>query len=76
MTLDQFLSNIGMNRTAFSRVLGVTPKTVHRYCLRDRIPEPRMMQRIYLETNGCVTPNDFYPECFALVDRARRKRCA
>lgn len=44
----------------FARRIGMPQPTVHRYAKGERIPEPDAMSKIVAETNGLVTPNDFY----------------
>lgn len=62
MTLLEYISSNEISYGAFSKIIGVKPPTVRRYCLGERIPKPSVMERIKSATNGAVTPNDFYTE--------------
>ena len=60
MKLDSFLASLNYPAREFSRKLGVSPAAVARYASGKRIPSPEIMRRIVTETEGAVTPNDFY----------------
>ncbi len=60
MNLQAFLMSRAMPAREFSRRIGVSPAAVARYASGKRIPSPDVMQRIIAETEGAVTPNDFY----------------
>lgn len=50
-----------MTHAEFGRRIDCPQPTVTRYAKGERIPEPERMERIFRETGGAVTPNDFYP---------------
>lgn len=55
----------GLTFAAYGERFGVGPQTVWKWCLpfdhRDfRVPRPRMMAEIYRDSEGLVTPTDFY----------------
>ena len=60
MKLQSYLVSRDYPAREFSRRLGVSPAAVARYASGKRIPSPAIMRRIVTETDGAVTPNDFY----------------
>jgi antitoxin CcdA len=60
MKLQSYLVSQDYPAREFSRRLGVSPAAVARYASGKRIPSPAVMRRIVTETEGAVTPNDFY----------------
>ena len=60
MKLDAYLSSKKLSNAEFARLIGVATETVRRYCLGERVPQPRIMAAIVFETNGRVKPNDFF----------------
>lgn len=60
MKLQSYLESRDYPAREFSRKLGVSPAAVARYASGQRIPSPSIMRRIVTETEGAVTPNDFY----------------
>ena len=60
MKLCQYLSKHGLSLTAFSNAIDVTPESVRRYAAGERMPAPEIMRRIYDQTSGEVTANDFF----------------
>jgi hypothetical protein len=64
MKLSQYLEWKRISCAAFAQRLGVTRQAVHRY-RAGQVPIWSVMEQIYDETDGAVTPNDF------LSDRQR-----
>jgi hypothetical protein len=60
MKLADWLSEQKIGPAEFGRRIGYPQPTVHRYVNGERIPEPKAMEKIFAETGGAVTPNDFY----------------
>lgn len=60
MKLQAYLTSRDCPAREFGRRLGVSPAAVARYAAGKRIPAPDVMRRIVVETDGAVTPNDFY----------------
>lgn len=66
MTLEQYRTQLGWTYAQLADALGAPHATVaRRWCLRHNnkeklIPSPKYMDRIMLQTNGAVMPNDFY----------------
>jgi post-segregation antitoxin (ccd killing protein) len=60
MKLRGYLSSQRLAAREFSRRIGVSPAAVARYASGRRIPSMPVMHRIVAETEGAVTPNDFY----------------
>jgi transcriptional regulator with XRE-family HTH domain len=50
----------GLTQEDLGAKLGCEKPTVARYEAGTRIPERDTMRRIYVVTDGAVTPNDFY----------------
>lgn len=59
MKLTTYLEEQGLSATAFAERLGVSPSTVTRAAKGEILPSRDMLRRIYDETAGAVTPNDF-----------------
>jgi len=60
MDLKTYLEANELSISAFANRIGVEHETVRRYLRGERLPTRRVMQVIVRETNGHVTPNDFY----------------
>lgn len=61
MKLSQYLDDEHVGtRVEFSSRIGVTPMSLHRYESGDRIPHKDAMEKIYVATDGKVSPSDFY----------------
>lgn len=73
MNLKEWLSQNGMSGVEFAERIGVQQSSVSRYTRGIRIPDRKVAQRIYLETRGAVTPNDF---CLNGGDVAEMTDCA
>lgn len=58
--LKVFLESNGKSAIQFARDISVTYATVSRYLSGTRIPEKEILHKIYVITQGSVTPNDFY----------------
>jgi predicted transcriptional regulator len=59
MRLHDYLRERRETATDFARRIGTTQAAVTRYLSGDRVPRPKILQRITLETGGAVTANDF-----------------
>jgi len=60
MKLGDFLSEHGLSQSDFAETIETKPVSVSRYVRNERLPEPEIMERIRIATNGLVTANDFY----------------
>jgi 3,4-dihydroxy 2-butanone 4-phosphate synthase/GTP cyclohydrolase II len=61
MKLSEWLSRYEVKRSAFARRIGVSPGAVTQICREDGAwPSRETAERIFLETGGSVTPNDFF----------------
>ncbi|MEE2694734.1 MAG: methylmalonyl Co-A mutase-associated GTPase MeaB [Pseudomonadota bacterium] len=60
MKLKNFLKLYKIPHSKFSRNLGVTSVSLSRYINGDRLPEKRILKKIFELTNGLVDANDFY----------------
>lgn len=68
MTLSDYLKTRRISPEDFGKKLGVIRWTVDRWC-KGRVPPAKYLAKIQEETNGIVTPNDFFP--FAPQKRTR-----
>ena len=59
MKLRDWLQQAGYTQDEYGRRIGVSQQAIGRYC-DERIPPRSIMVRIYCDTCGVVTPNDFY----------------
>lgn len=59
MKLADYMKAHDLSRAEFAERIGVTPETVRRYMI-DRIPTPKIMEKIALATGCQVTANDFF----------------
>lgn len=60
MRIEEFVKKSKMKQEAFAEKIGVTQGALSRYVNGIRMPPPAIMRKIYVATNGAVTPNDFY----------------
>lgn len=61
MQLATFLQSSGLSAAEFGRRIGVGRATVTRWLSGDRLPNDReLMAKIFHETGGQVTANDFF----------------
>lgn len=60
MKLQNYLALNAVKQKDFAARIGENQTCVNRYCLGQRIPRPDVMRKIFCETNGAVTPNDFF----------------
>ncbi len=75
MKLADFLYEHQLKPAQFARMLGVRSReTVHRYLRGERIPEPKILQRIIEITEGQVQLSDFLdrtpPRCWRYRDQS------
>lgn len=62
MTLADYLTRHGISDADFAARLRLNTTSIIRYRVGTRIPRRALMVRIYNETGGAVTPNDWYPD--------------
>lgn len=60
MTLKEWLINNRMETRDFAPLIGRSPEAVRRYIAGERIPDRETMPLIVSQTEGAVTPNDFF----------------
>ena len=60
MKLEHYFEKSGQSPREFAEKIGVTAVTVGRYISGKRIPVKEEMRKIYDETGGLVTANDFH----------------
>jgi transcriptional regulator with XRE-family HTH domain len=60
VTLAQYLTSASIDHRQFAQRINVSPETVRRYLIGERIPDKKRMSRIALATGGAVTANDFF----------------
>ena len=59
MKLAKYLEDRNLTDAAFARAIGVERQAIGRYKSGDRFPEKPILLRIFEETGGLVTANDF-----------------
>lgn len=59
MRLGDWLKAKNKNASEFAPLIGVGVSAVTRYVNGDRVPRPEIMVKIFEETGGAVTANDF-----------------
>lgn len=60
MTLKDWLAENEVSRAEFGRRIERSIEAVRRYETGERVPDKETMSRIFRETDGAVTPNDFF----------------
>lgn len=60
MKIEEYLKRCQITQAMLASRVGVSVQAVSLFCLGERIPRPETMRKIYVATNGAVTPNDFY----------------
>ena len=58
--IDRYLEKNNITKTQFSKKLGIPYATLHRIINGKFDPSKNIKIKIYIATNGAVTPNDFY----------------
>ena len=58
MTLGDYLEQHGLSLRVFAKTCGVSASTIHRVRNGDVIPNRRLIEAIYRETGGKVSPAD------------------
>lgn len=58
MKLRSYLSGRGETQAQFAARIGVHPISVSRYVTGRRLPEPDVIRRIVVATDGAVTADD------------------
>lgn len=60
MKLDEWLKATKTKKSVFAERIAVSPSMVTRLCDGSLMPNVTVAHRIWEETKGAVTPNDFY----------------
>lgn len=58
MTLGDYLDRHGLSLRAFAKACGASASSIHRVRNGEVIPNRRLLEAIYRETGGLVTPAD------------------
>jgi len=61
MTLETWLAKNQTSDAAFATQIGVSRQALWRYKSGERIPRPKILERIQVATGGRVKPADFFP---------------
>ena len=61
MHLRDYLKSKNLSLAEFGRRIGVKTQSVHRYAQYGRVPDGKVMAKIFEVTGGVVTPSDFGP---------------
>ncbi len=62
MKLCDYLKSQKITAADFSKKIGVSSVSIHRWLVKKSIPRPDQMARIFEATDGAVRPEDFYPD--------------
>lgn len=73
MTLEEYLEN--KSAPEFARAIGVAHVTVWRYLRNERTPTQAVMRKIYDQTKGQVTPNDFLRPDLPVTNKSQVEQC-
>ena len=60
MKLADYLKQDGKSATALAQATGSAVSTITRAARGEVFPSKELLERIFLETGGAVTPNDFF----------------
>ena len=60
MNLKLFLKIFNISNKKFANTIGVSPVSLSRYVTGERIPEKKVLNKIFLQTSGLVDANDFF----------------
>jgi len=70
MDLRTYISRDRTKLSALALAINVSETTVYRYMSRTRMPRPETVRAIERETDGAVTPADFYSHADSPVEVA------
>ena len=62
MNLKEYLKLFKISNLNFSKSLGISNVSLSRYISGDRLPEKKILEKIFEITDGLVDANDFYLE--------------
>ena len=62
MNLKSFLKLFNISNKNFAKQIGVSAVSLSRYIIGERIPEKKIINKIFHQTNGLVDANDFFIE--------------
>jgi len=62
MNLKSFLKLFNISNKNFAKDIGVSAVSLSRYIIGERIPEKKIINKIFQQTNGLVDANDFFIE--------------
>ena len=60
MNLKSFLKLFNISNKNFAKQIGVSAVSLSRYIIGERIPEKKIINKIFHQTNGLVDANDFF----------------
>ena len=62
MNLKAFLKLFNISNKNFAKEIGVSAVSLSRYIIGERVPEKKIINKIFRKTNGLVDANDFFIE--------------
>ena len=62
MNLKAFLKLFNISNKNFAKEIGVSAVSLSRYIIGERVPEKKVINKIFHKTNGLVDANDFFIE--------------
>ena len=60
MKLKEYLKLNRITNKDFSKVIGISPVSLSRYISGERLPEKKILNKIFKLTDGLVDANDFF----------------
>ena len=60
MKLKAFLKFYGISNKVFAKSIGISNVSLSRYISGDRLPNTKILDKIYQLTDGLVSANDFF----------------
>ena len=60
MKLKAFLKFYGISNKVFAKSIGISNVSLSRYISGDRLPNTKILDKIYKLTDGLVSANDFF----------------
>lgn len=76
MTLDQWMKEQGLTPEKVGVEIGTTGESVRRYRSGSRMPEPEIVERIFVVTNGAVTVQDLHDTRLTFLRSSREGEAA
>lgn len=76
MTLDQWMKEQGTTPERLGAEIGITGEAVRRYRSGSRMPEPEIVEKLVVATNGAVTVQDLHDTRLTFLRSVREGEAA